>query len=243
MNKYLFLFLSISLPSCAWFMAPSKTVIGSGVSEKRPLMYMWKDKKPFDSLTISGQGTVYFTQGEGESIVIEADDNIHEYIQVEMKGAMLKINTKKGIQLQPKTPLNYYISFKEIKDITLRGAVQLKAPMMQGKKIELNLEGSSRVDATIMAEKLEVKIQGASKVNLEGKVDTQELEVKGSAQYYAGKLKSKKADIEVTGSSHVMVAVQKKLDVDAQGVAVVHYTGNPTLEIKKAGAVTIQKVG
>ncbi len=243
MNKYFIsAFLSIALTSC-WILTPSKTVVGSGVSVKRPLMFMWKDKKPFDTLSVSGIGTVQFVQGDGESIAIEADENIHEYIDVKMDDNVLEIRIKDNVHLRPKTPIVYSISFKTVKEVELAGSVLFKAPLITSEKLEVALSGATRFDATINAKKLEVEMAGASKMNVEGTVEKQELEIAGAAIYNAGKLRSKKAEIEAAGSSRVTVAVKNHLEVEGAGVAMVLYTGNPTLDVNKAGSATVQKVG
>ena len=105
------------------------------------------------------------------------------------------------------------------------------------------MAGASRFDATINAKKLEVEMAGSSKINIEGTVHTQELKIMGASIYNAGKLRSKKCDIEAAGSSRVTVAVKNHLEVEGAGVAMVLYTGNPTLNVNKAGPVTVQKVG
>lgn len=243
MNKYAVGFLCIVLPGCMWFLTPAKTVVGSGKSVKRPLMYMWRDKKPFDTLSVSGIGTVFLTQGDSESIAIEADDNLHEYIKVNMDDNELEIGIEEGVQLRPKTPINYYITFKKINEIELSGAVQLKTPLIQTKKLELELKGSSRADATIKAEKLEVEMAGAAKVNVDGAVEKQKLEIVGAAIYNGGKLQSDSCKIEVSGSARITVQVKDKLEVDASGVAVVAYHGDPEVKVDKSGAVTVNKVG
>ena len=225
------------LPGCDWF-ASSKTIQGSGIKagEERPI-------KDVDELKVAGSGKVILKQGDTESLVIEADDNILPHIITEVDDGELSIHPEKNMNLRSKSGIMYYLTLKKIEEIKLSGAVDLESSLIEAKKLEFDLSGATKVKACIKTDTLEIEGSGASKLYLEGETNKQEVKISGSMHYDAGSLKSDVAEIEVSGASRVTVAVRKKLEVEASGVAVISYKGDPEVTIDSSGAASVQKVG
>ena len=70
-----------------------KTVRGEGnvVKKERTIT-------SFDGITVSSGIDVYLKQGEKESITVEADENLHEYILTEVKDGVLHVYTDANIR-------------------------------------------------------------------------------------------------------------------------------------------------
>ena len=66
----------------------------------------------FSEIDLGGSINVYLTQGNKNEIVIEADENLHEYIKTEISGEKLIVKNKENIRDAEK--LDVYITFKEI---------------------------------------------------------------------------------------------------------------------------------
>ncbi len=229
--------LLMVLPACDWFIS-SKTIQGSGIKARQE--YPIKD---VDELKVSGSGKVILKQGDTESLVIEADDNILPHIEVEVDDGELSIHPERNTNLRSKSGIVYYLTLKEIEEIKLSGVVELESSLIEAKKLEFELSGATKVKARIKTDTLEIEGSGASKLYLEGETNKQKVEIAGSMHYDAGSLQSEIAEIEVLGASRVTVAVRKKLEVEASGVAVISYKGDPEVTKEISGAASVQKVG
>ncbi len=225
------------LPACDWF-TNSKTIQGSGTRARQE--YPIKD---VDELKVAGSGKVILKQGDTETLVIEADDNILSHIEVEVDDGELFIHPERNTNFGSRSGIVYYLTLKEIEEIRLSGAVELESSLIEAKKLEFELSGATKIKARIKTDTLEIEGSGASKLYLEGETNKQKVEISGSMHYDAGSLKSEVVEIEVSGASRVTVAVRKKLEVEASGVAVVSYKGDPEVIIDSSGAASVQKVG
>ncbi len=237
MKQFALLSLLILLPACDWF-ANSKTIQGSGIKARQE--YPIED---VDELKVAGSGKVILKQGDTESLVIEADDNILPHIIIEVDDGELSIHPEHNSNLRSKSGIVYYLTLKKIEEIELSGAVELESSLIEAKKLEFGLSGATKVKARIKTDTLEIEGSGASKLYLEGETNKQKVEISGSTHYDAGSLQSESAEIEVSGASRVTVAVRKKLEVEASGVAVISYKGDPQVTIDSSGAASVQKVG
>ena len=237
MKQFALLSLLILLPACDWF-ANSKTIQGSGIKARKE--YPIED---VDELKVAGSGKVKLKQGDTELLVIEADDNILPHIITEIDDGELFIHPERNTNLRSKSGIVYYLTLKNIEEIKLSGAVDLESSLIEAKKLEFGLSGATKIKARIKTDTLEIEGSGASKLYLEGETNKQEVKISGSMHYDAGSLQSDVAEIEVSGASRITVAVRKKLEVEASGVAVVSYKGNPEVTKEISGAASVEKVG
>ena len=52
----------------------------------------------FDSIDLDGSGEVIITQGAGETLTVETDDNLMEHVETEVRGDTLHLGFKPGIR-------------------------------------------------------------------------------------------------------------------------------------------------
>lgn len=73
----------------------------------------------FDALEANGVYELKLTQGDQETVKIEADENLQEMFTVRNEGSKLVIDTKKlnNKNLKTKTKMRVYVSFKKLKSI------------------------------------------------------------------------------------------------------------------------------
>ncbi len=112
--KLLSLLLAISLSSCIYGQYRQK-VTGSG-------KVVTKDRKAdyFNAIKVSSGIDVYLMQGNTESIKLEADDNLHEYILTEISGGTLKIYTEVNIQRAKSKKV--YVTMKDVESLSASSA-------------------------------------------------------------------------------------------------------------------------
>ena len=237
--KRLFLLISLALlPGCDWFSQSTKIIQGSGSTVRQE-----RSIQGVDEIKLSGVGKLILKQGESESLVIEADENILSHIVSQVEGDTLSIYPEDHALFRSKSEIIYHVILHKIKEIELSGSIEMDASLITADKLELKLSGSSRVKAALKVDKLKVKADGSAKIFLEGEAKKQTVKAAGSVQYDAGSLESERAKLVVAGASRVTVAVSKKLEVEASGVSVVSYKGNPQVIISSTGASSVQKVG
>ncbi len=227
-----------SLPSCNWLSVQSKIVHGSGQLAKdiRPI-------KQIKRLSIGGFGNVYLKQGFQESLIIEGDDNLLEHVKTSVKDDTLSISIDESIHVQTKNPINYFIVVNHLNSLDLKGNITFEARALSVPRFDIEISGASRAKARIKVEELGIKGSGSSRIYLEGIAIKQDVTIDGSMHYDAGGLKSHKAKLFVSGASRATVCVKEELEVDASGVAVVSYKGNPRVDINAQGASSVKKVG
>ena len=131
----LLVFTCIGLVGCV---APIR---GSGnvVEEKREV-------SGFDRVRLDGIGELILTQGDDESLVIEAEDNLMEYIKTSVRGDELIININSPRRpLVPTKTLRFYVTVSELEGVSVDGAGSVEGEDLDVESIEFSIDGAGDI--------------------------------------------------------------------------------------------------
>ncbi len=223
--------LAIFSVSCKWTIG---FVRGSGdiTTEER-------DVSNFHKVHLSGVGNLIITQGEDESLTIEADDNIIPLIETDVFGERLTISFKRGYNFIPSAKIKFHLTVVDLDEISLSGAGDIDCEDFETESLEFKVSGAGDLNFDASAERIGVDLSGAGNINLSGKVDSQDVEISGAGKYNGENLESKKCEITVSGAGSATVNVSEELGVEINGVGNVYYIGTPqiTQDISGLGRV------
>jgi hypothetical protein len=224
------LFVAISGPVQA-----KRYIVGKGeiLTENRKV-------KSFDAIEISSAFDIELTQGNTESLVIEAQENVMEHVRTEVIGNTLKIYIKGN--LRKVKDLKAIISFKMIDRIELSGACDLQSMnKFELKDLELDLSGATEVNLNLDATTIRVDASGASEIHMDGNAMELELDISGASEINTLDLVVEDVFVDASGASDVKVFAKRELRVDASGATSVRYKGSPQVSLDASGASSIRR--
>ena len=207
----------------------------------------------FNKVLVEGAGRIIITQGDKESLIIETDDNLMEYIKVEVKGDTLEIGFEDNvvfssgrgrIALDPTDGFVFRISVIDLNAIAVSGAADIEIEKIKTDQFDITLSGAGLVAVDDLdARTLNVLVSGAGDVNLAGRVDNQVVRLSGLGHYQAFSLESQVAAITISGAGGANVWVTESLDVSISGAGDVKYYGDPSVTPSISGVGRIQSQG
>lgn len=184
---------------------------GSGVAVSEA-----READDFTGVDVGGVFQVEITAGKEFSVLVDADDNLLQYIKTEVNGDVLQIETTERINST--TPIRVRISAPDIESIGASGA----------SKVSL---------AGVKNSNLRVDTSGASKVKIEGETAEVTIEASGASNVDAEALKAKNAEVDTCGASSVNLFITERLVSEASGASRISYSGNPaSVEKRTSGA-------
>ena len=205
---------------------------GNVVTENRPV-------SDFNRVSLTGVGEVIITQGEEESLTVEADDNLMRYIKTEVKFGTLILgftDEVKNKNIRPSEQIKFNLSVKDISGLDISGAGDVNAASLDTDRLEIVVGGAADVSiSSLTAEGLVVHLNGAGNVELAGQVAQQNVEINGFGAYHAAKLESQTAIVEVNGAGSATLWATDTLDVRIPGAGSVAYYGSPSVTKKITG--------
>ena len=207
----------------------------------------------FDKILVTGAGRLVITQGDSESLSIETDDNLMEYIETKVEGNTLEIgftedalfSSGRGQKaLDPTDGFIFRITVISLEEIAVSGAADIEVEKLKTDQFDINLSGAGQVSVDdLNADHLSVFVSGAGDVNLAGKVETQVIRMSGFGRYQAFDLESQDADVTISGAGGANVWAIETLDVTISGAGDVKYYGNPSVTPSISGLGRIQSQG
>lgn len=206
-------------------LAGCHTVQGSGhvVTEERNV-------EDFDRVSLTGRGTIHYTQAADQELLIEAEDNIIGKLVSRVEDHKLILRERENVILDPSRPIRYHLRAPSLSRVALGGSGRFKTGALEVSFLSLELDGSSRGEISgLAADEINVEVDGSSKLTVAGVVGSQMVEVDGAARYRALDLESTRADVKVDGSGVAKVNATDELIVDIDGSGHVDYRGNPAV--------------
>ena len=176
----------------------------SKVSEKR-------DVSGFDKVTLAGEGDLIIEQGATESLTIEAQASVMEFIETTVSDGTLSISIpdKEG---RPRSlgGVKYYLKVKDLDGITAFGSGDISS-------------------SDFVTDKITITIGGSGTITLSGEATSQEIEINGSGRYSAKDFETSECTVKINGSGRADVNVSDNLDITINGNGKVNYEGDPSV--------------
>jgi len=206
MNRKLLLsivVLILPVLACSFAGASPSRVVGSGkvASETRQV-------SGFSSVQLRGSADVSITQGEAESVVVEADDNILPLIETTVQNGQLIIGTKPFTNLTTSNPIRVNVTAKSLQGVALSGSGSFDVSSLEGQDLSIALTGSGNITVSGAADRVDIRLPGSGNI-------------------YCSGLKTRSATATLTGSGNIAVNASETLDASILGSGTIRYDGNP----------------
>ena len=182
----------------------------------------------YDGINVVGSMDVHLEKGTEGNITVTTDDNLHEYIEIEVKGGDLVIKTEKNVYLKTKKGIHVTVPFNDISEVSLTGSGDIDTKdAIDTAQLEVNLTGSGDIVLAANAGLIEASVTGSGDVEMSGKTVTLEVGVTGSGDFDGFGLQADDTDAFVSGSGDVKVVANKSLKARVSGSGDIVYKGNP----------------
>ncbi len=216
------------------------TVLGSGkvVRETRPV-------SGFTSIALTCAGDVQLTQGDSDSLVIEAEDNILPLLVSEVQGSQLVLKSQPNTSYSTTRGVRFIITVKDLNAIQSSASGNVDAGEVKTGSFNLVLSGSGNVTlAGLQASSLTVEVTGSGNADVRGGSANQiTANLHGSGDFTAPNLESQTAQVAVTGSGLARVWAKTSLSATLSGSGDVEYYGSPTVNQNVSGSGRVRSLG
>ena len=198
----------------------------------------------FDGVNMAGYGEVIITQGDAESLTIETDENLMQYIQTEVRNNTLYIEFTDNIIPDPSLSITFNLNVTNLESLELSGAGSFDIHALETPSLGILFNGAGNINMdSFNADQLTVQLNGAGSITAAGEVGKQDVVISGAGQYSTPGLKSSQADVLVEGLGQVEIWVTDTLTVNIEGTGSVNYYGSPAVNQNIEGAGSIKSLG
>lgn len=239
MKKLLFtlIVLAVSLSTVQaqnWW---KNRITGEGDVVKRTL-----DVDDFAGFTLAVSGDVYLRQGDKTELVIKAQENIIDNIELKMDGDHLKITYDRPVWKSK--GIDIYMTVPSLNKIGVSGSGDVTADekFTNLGDLQVAVSGSGKVKFECDAKDVETRVSGSGNVSIKGSGNSFSSRVSGSGNVRASDFEVADAKVSVSGSGNVYVFATESLEASVSGSGDVKYKGKPRLKAKASGSGDIEAI-
>ena len=209
----------------------------------------------FDKINFKDFGTLILTQGEQESLTIEADEDLIDDLISEVRNGTLHLGLDddwvsrvgklvSSVFSSANGKVTYYLTFVSLVKINASGKCNLKCESLKSDSLKVNVSGYGNLNiGQLETDTLKVNISGRGDFKAAGTVGQQEINISGSGDYATPELNSQSTRIAISGQGDATVRAAENLDITISGVGHVNYYGQPKIRQTISGLGKSQRLG
>jgi hypothetical protein len=210
-------------------------------------------------------GNLFIEIGDTESLRIEAEDNLMEYLETEVLNGRLRIGTQEDVDLLPTQPVNYYLTVMGLEAIVISSSGNIQAPDLEAERFSIATSSSGNLDmGDLAADMLTVEISSSGNVtmgvldadtlevdlsssgNLDipgGQVDSQNVKISSSGNYTAQNLESSEAEVLLNSNGNATIWVRDRLKAVLNSSGNLRYRGDPSVDATTTSSGDVTRIG
>lgn len=203
-----------------------------------------------NGLKFRAVGKIILTQGDQDSLTINADPEIRSRIRTEIIDGILVISYESdwkdwtGINFIDKGVTTFNLTMKDINSLAISGVGNLDAASITAASLSLSLSGPATITiGTLQATTLNVDMSGVGSIDIGGKCVDQSINLSGAGSYKASRLESERTTVKLSGVGNATIWANEALDASISGAGAVEYYGAAKITQKVSGIGVLKYLG
>ncbi|MFP4564835.1 MAG: head GIN domain-containing protein [Spirochaetia bacterium] len=190
---------------------------------------------------LATSGTMYLTQGEEDTILIEARSDVLPHIRTRVRNGILVIDLDSWRGLNPGRMV-FHLHLREIDRVEASSSGDIYCDEITSGDIVLRTSSSGGIEiGRLEADKIEAILSSSGDISLAGRAESQEIRLSSSGNYEAADFETAVADARLSSSGDAYIWVTDELNVELSSSGDLSYFGSPrvdTIEISSSGNIT-----
>jgi hypothetical protein len=257
-------FIALAMTAGVFVTASACGTVGGIIGGSGTTVSKQFDLQGFTRIDASSAFDVTIERADTYGVSVSYDDNLAQYLKVELHGQTLRIGLQEG-NVYSDTHLKASVTLPALDAISMSGASSARAGGFQsGRTLALDLSGASSVSlndlkagalkvdlsgaahvtGSIVATEAAFGLSGASKVTLSGSAPTVSIDASGGATADLLDFAADRVKASLSGGADAKVKVTASLDASLSGGSDLQYVGDPTLgDVQTSGGSQVHRGG
>jgi hypothetical protein len=223
MKKTALLLLSIlatGLTSCVidgW----DNHITGNGNVEEET-----RDISGFTGVHISSGIDVFLSEGKDFEVRVEADENLLEVIETELKGEMLVVGTD-HVNIRKARSKKVHVTLPELESLKISSAgdCEGQTPFHCG-DLRLGISSAGDLTLEVEADRIDLDISSSGDARIAGKASVFDVSLSSAGDLHAFDLVAEKVSVNVSSAGDARVHATEEISMSASSAGNIYYRGD-----------------
>ncbi len=213
----------VALSTAAAGVACGSVEVGSGTVVTRT-----PQVGDFERLEVGAAFVVTVTLGDAPAVVVRADDNFADRLDVGVTDGTLHIGLTEGTEAAQAT-LEADVTAVSLSEIGASGDASIHLADELSGDLLVTMSGASHLDAPVALDHGTLELSGASVATLTGSARDLSASGSGASRLALQGLSVGSLDVSLSGASSAQVTAEDELSYDLSGASSLQYAGSPTI--------------
>jgi hypothetical protein len=197
----------------------------------------------FDGFVSSIYADIHLTQGEKQEVIIQAQQNIIDNIDLtRVENGIWIIHFNQNM-VKYSEPVKLFITIPTLTKAGINGygTITGLTPFINLDQLNLSISGAGSIDLETQSNQMDIIVSGSGDLNMVGNTDQLNMTISGAGDFHGSEFVTRLADLTISGSGTARLAVEEYLRVFVTGSGNVYYTGNPKIDKHILGSGNIYR--
>ncbi len=227
---------AILLSACQFNINTGEDGNGKVVTEERNV------SEDFTEVRGSAGLDVYLTQGDENKIVVEADENLLQYIETDIEDGKLHVTTSANIRHSEAKKV--YVTYKQLTNIEASSGADVTGnSVIKSERLSLKSSSGADLKVEIFAKELTAKASSGADLEISGKASSLTADASSGSEIDAKELMVANCNAEASSGAEVSVNVKNNLETQVSSAGNINYYGDPiSVNSNKSNSGSVRKM-
>jgi hypothetical protein len=163
------------------------------------------------------------------SVRVEAESNLQQFIQTEVRGRTLHINYTDDANFKSTQDIRVYVTLPRLEGIDASSSSRVtgKTPFT-GDDLELDVSSSAIIQVAFTGDEVELDASSSGRIEVMGSAKRVTADASSASSIDAEELESREGVADVSSAASISLHATEKLRADASSAGSIDYRGNPS---------------
>jgi hypothetical protein len=169
---------------------------------------------------------VYLTEGSENKIVVEADENLLEFIETEVNNGRLTVTTKRSIGRNRAKKV--HVTYTNLEEVAASsGADVIVNSVLKNENISLDVSSGADLVVEVFAKEVFAESSSGADLKVSGKASSLRANSSSGSEIDARELLVINCNADASSGGDITVNVKEKLRTEVSSGGTIRYYGNP----------------
>ena len=185
---------------------------------------------------------IYITHGDENKIVVEADENLLQYIETNIEDGKLHVTTSENIGHSEAKKV--YVTYKQLNSIEASSGADVTGnSVIKSERLSLKSSSGSDLKVEVFSKEITAKASSGSDLNISGKASSLTADASSGSEIDAKELLVVNCNAEASSGAEVSVKVKGNLETQVSSGGNVNYYGDPvSVNSNKSHSGSVKKM-